>query len=320
MYRHLAIAASVLLCAGVTPVAAAGCAGQPDALGTSRIIAVDPAGIRRVGTMQYPDTLPLRDHEIVLTFDDGPRPPHTARILDALRAECVKATFFMLGNMAKAHADLLQRAYTEGHTIATHSQRHRVLGQRATAAEVERDFESGAELVAAALGDRKAVAPFYRFPGLGRSPTLEQRRAASWYGALISKPTIGRVYRRTKSPRACWPVSVPKDGAFSCCTTFNRRPRGRCRSCCAHCEPAISASCMWYRRDPRPPASSNLDRQRDNRLSAAAGLIISRVPPARFLTSTLPSASPRGPIITCHGIPMRSAVANLPPARSSRSS
>jgi peptidoglycan-N-acetylglucosamine deacetylase len=128
--------------------------------------------------MQYPDTLPLRDHEIVLTFDDGPRSPHTARILDALRAECVKATFFMLGNMAKAHADLLQRAHTEGHTIATHSQRHRVLGQRATAAEVERDFESGAELVAAALGDRKAVAPLYRFPGLGRSPTLEQRLAS----------------------------------------------------------------------------------------------------------------------------------------------
>ena len=85
MYRLIAIAGSVLLCATVTPVMAAGCPGRPDALGTSRIIAVDPSGIRCVGTMQYPGTLPLRDHEIVLTFDDGPRPPYSARILDALQ-------------------------------------------------------------------------------------------------------------------------------------------------------------------------------------------------------------------------------------------
>ena len=178
MSRLLAIAASLLCCATVTSAAAAGCPGHPDALGTSRIIAVDPAGIRRVGTMQYPDTLPLRDHEIVLTFDDGPRPPYSARILDALQAECVKATFFVLGNMAKAYPDLLRRANAEGHTIATHSQHHRVLGQHASAADVERDFESGAEMVAAALGDRKAVAPFYRFPGLGRSAALEQHLAS----------------------------------------------------------------------------------------------------------------------------------------------
>ena len=178
MYRLIAIAGSVLLFATVPPMAAADCPGHPDALGTSRAIAVDVAHIRRVGTMQYPDTLPLRDHEIVLTFDDGPRPPNTARILDALGAECVKATFFVLGNMAKAHPALLRRAHADGHTIATHSQQHRVLGQHASAAEVERDFDSGAEMVAVALGDRKAVAPFYRFPGLSRSAALEQHLAS----------------------------------------------------------------------------------------------------------------------------------------------
>lgn len=167
-----------MLCATATPVTAADCPGHPDALGNSRTIAVDAAHIRRVGTMQYPDTLPLRDHESVLTFDDGPRPPNTARILDAFRAECVKATFFVVGNMAKAHPDLLRRAHAEGHTIATHSQHHRVLGQHASAAEVERDFEGGAETVAAALGDRKAVAPFYRSPGLGRSAAIERHLAS----------------------------------------------------------------------------------------------------------------------------------------------
>src|ERR1035437_8876236 len=65
-----------------------------------------------------------------------------------------------------------------------------------------------------------------------------------------------------------------------------------------------------------PPAIRYLP----SKSSAAAGLIISREPPARFFTSTLPSVRPRGPISTCQGMPIRSAVANFPPARSSRSS
>jgi peptidoglycan/xylan/chitin deacetylase (PgdA/CDA1 family) len=177
MYRLLALACSLALFAAATPVMAADCPGHPAALGTSRVITVGPAQLPRVGTMQYRHTLSLRDHEVVLTFDDGPLPPSTTRILDALRAECVQATFFIVGNMAKAHPDLVRRAHAEGHTIATHSQHHRVLGQ-ASAAAVERDFETGVELVAAALGNRKAVAPFYRFPGFGRSAALEQHLAS----------------------------------------------------------------------------------------------------------------------------------------------
>ena len=81
------------------------CKGKPDALGVSRIIAVDPTEHPRIGTMQYPETLPLADHEVVLTFDDGPSPRYTDRILEILAAECVKATFFMVGEMAKMFSD-----------------------------------------------------------------------------------------------------------------------------------------------------------------------------------------------------------------------
>ena len=151
--------------------------GHPAALGTSWVITVDPTHLPRVGTMQYRHTLPLRNHEVVLTFDDGPLPPSTTRVLDTLRAKCVQATFFIVGSIARAHPDLVRRANAESYTIATHSQHHRVLG-RASAAAVERDFESEVELVAAALGNRKAVAPFYRFPGLGRSAALEQHLAS----------------------------------------------------------------------------------------------------------------------------------------------
>lgn len=173
-HRFGALGCFLAFVIATTPAIAADCPGRPAALGTSRVITVDPAQIRRVGTMQYPDTLLLRDHEIVLTFDDGPLPPSTKRVLKALRAECVRATFFVLGRMAKAYPDLLRRAYSEGHTIATHSQAHRVLGQGVPEATVEQDFETGVDMVAAVLGGRKAVAPFYRFPGLARSAALEQ--------------------------------------------------------------------------------------------------------------------------------------------------
>ena len=58
------------------------CPGNPDALGTSRTIVVDPSEHPRIGTMQYEETLPLRDHEVVLTFDDGPLPPRSSQVLD----------------------------------------------------------------------------------------------------------------------------------------------------------------------------------------------------------------------------------------------
>lgn len=155
-------------------VAVANCQTNPQALGTSRVLAVEPVRDGRVGSMQYLKTLPLRDHEVVLTFDDGPLPPYTERVLSALRAECVQATFFVVGSMAKAYPQAVRQALREGHTIATHSQSHRILGRRLSATGAEQDYETGVATVAAVLGGRKAVAPFYRFPGLGRSTTVEQ--------------------------------------------------------------------------------------------------------------------------------------------------
>ncbi|MGB6400909.1 MAG: polysaccharide deacetylase family protein, partial [Bradyrhizobium sp.] len=70
---------------------AADCPGHPDAIGTSRTLVVDPREHPRIGTMQYPETLPLRDHEVVLSFDDGPLPRNSNQILAILAAQCIKA-------------------------------------------------------------------------------------------------------------------------------------------------------------------------------------------------------------------------------------
>src|SRR5580700_8561749 len=80
-----------------TAARAQDCPGHPDAIGTSRVITIDPGDYQRIGTLNYQQTLPLDDHEVVLTFDDGPLPPKTTEVLDILASQCVKAVFFLVG-------------------------------------------------------------------------------------------------------------------------------------------------------------------------------------------------------------------------------
>jgi peptidoglycan/xylan/chitin deacetylase (PgdA/CDA1 family) len=168
-----AILGLCVLAAASAPARAGDCPGNPDALGTSRVITVDPTEHRRIGTMQYPESLPLEDKEVVLTFDDGPIPPYTNRVLETLGAECVKATFFMVGRQARAFPDMVRRVYNEGHTIASHSQNHPLIFTRLSMAGAVREIDQGRESIAAALGDERALSPFFRFPGLGRSNAIE---------------------------------------------------------------------------------------------------------------------------------------------------
>ena len=110
MHRSM-LASGLTVCAlilfGTTTLAAAECPGNPDALGTSRTIVVDPTEHPRLGSMQYRESLPLQDHEIVITFDDGPLPPRSTKVLETLAHECVKATYFMVGKMARNFPDMV---------------------------------------------------------------------------------------------------------------------------------------------------------------------------------------------------------------------
>jgi peptidoglycan/xylan/chitin deacetylase (PgdA/CDA1 family) len=174
----------MLLAAFAGSAAAAECPGNPTALGVGRTLVLDPREHPRLGTLQYEESLPLNDHEVVLTFDDGPLPPYTTRVLDVLAAECVKATFFMVGRMASGYPQLVRRAYNEGHTIADHSQNHPLTFNRMTIDQAAREIEDGFTSLRTALGDDKAVAPFFRIPGLLRQPTVENylqaRGVSTW--------------------------------------------------------------------------------------------------------------------------------------------
>ena len=172
------ILAAMLYCVFAAAAAAGECPGNPQALGTARTIVVDATEHTRIGTMQYAETLPLGPREVVLTFDDGPMPGYSARALDILAAECVKATFFIVGRQAQAFPQLVRRAYNEGHTIATHSQNHPRMFQRLSAERAIAEIEEGFASTGAALGDAQAVAPFFRVPGLRTSAATEAYLAA----------------------------------------------------------------------------------------------------------------------------------------------
>src|SRR3954454_19180257 len=108
-------AAIIALIAGTAAAQAAECP-RAGTLGTSRVLTVDAATTPRVGLKSFAQTLPLADHEVVLTFDDGPWPGTTPKVLAALAHECVLATFFLIGRSASEHPELVRRIAAQGHT------------------------------------------------------------------------------------------------------------------------------------------------------------------------------------------------------------
>jgi peptidoglycan-N-acetylglucosamine deacetylase len=166
----------LIVVASAAPACAA-CPGNADALGTERVLTVDPASYPRVGRKHFPQTLPLRAMEVVLTFDDGPEPGSTARVLDALAHECVRATFFVLGRSAVAHPALARRALQEGHTVAYHSFAHPLLNRmpvEAAEAEINRGF-AAVDTALYGKAERGPVTPFFRFPGFASNRALLER-------------------------------------------------------------------------------------------------------------------------------------------------
>jgi peptidoglycan/xylan/chitin deacetylase (PgdA/CDA1 family) len=175
MTRIFAFAVAALI--APSWVVGAPCPGNPQALGTERVIDIDAKTTPRVGHKQFPSTLPLGTKELVLTFDDGPRPGTTSKVLDALKSECVRATFFLLGRNAAAHPQLARQALSEGHTVGHHSYSHAILS-RMSLAKAEADIDRGIAADEFALyGERrtKPATPFFRFPGFAANEPLLAR-------------------------------------------------------------------------------------------------------------------------------------------------
>jgi peptidoglycan/xylan/chitin deacetylase (PgdA/CDA1 family) len=139
---------------------------------------VDPREHPRIGTMQYGETLPLEDHEVVLTFDDGPLPRNSNQVLAILASQCVKATFFTIGRMAHENPEGVRKLRAAGHSIGTHSENHPLSMNKMPIERARQEIDDGIASTAAALGDPAAVAPFFRIPGLLRAEAVEDYLAS----------------------------------------------------------------------------------------------------------------------------------------------
>ena len=175
-YMHLkSILLGGALAAGLLagPAMAEDCPGNPDAMGVSRTIVIDPKEMPTLGGHQYNSRLPLEPKEFILTFDDGPVRKTTPEVLDFLKKECAKATFFLIGVNALENPELVRRIAEEGHTIGTHTQTHAYLS-RLPIEKAQKQIDDGFRSAQAALDPiGKKVSPFFRYPGLMDTPQTE---------------------------------------------------------------------------------------------------------------------------------------------------
>jgi peptidoglycan/xylan/chitin deacetylase (PgdA/CDA1 family) len=145
---------------------------NPNAMGVSRVVEIDTSGGPGFGSQHFKSFDFLRDHEVALTFDDGPWPT-TPAVLKALADQCLRATFFIIGKHSTYHPDILRQVVAAGHTIGSHTWSHADLqaaikkgGQDAAIEEIEK----GASAVRMMAG--APIAPFFRFPDLRHPPEM----------------------------------------------------------------------------------------------------------------------------------------------------
>jgi peptidoglycan/xylan/chitin deacetylase (PgdA/CDA1 family) len=146
---------------------------KPGAMGLARVVQIDTTGGPAFGFEHFKQYDFLREHEVVLTFDDGPWPENTPAVLKALADQCLKATFFEIGEHATWHPEISKMVAAAGMTIGSHTWSHKDLARNPYASDIEQakqEIEMGVSAVHAAVDG--PIAPFFRFPDLQQPPVL----------------------------------------------------------------------------------------------------------------------------------------------------
>lgn len=118
--------------------------------------------------------LPAEASQTHVTFDDGPHPEYTPRVLDLLAAAGARATFFMVGTAARRHASLTRRVLADGHEVGNHTLSHPHPG-RLRAAAARHEVAAGSNALAEVTGAR----PRYFRPPYGRMRRCMTEAAAA---------------------------------------------------------------------------------------------------------------------------------------------
>jgi peptidoglycan/xylan/chitin deacetylase (PgdA/CDA1 family) len=146
---------------------------NPNAMGLARTVEIDTTGGPGFGSQHFKTYDFLRDHEVVLTFDDGPWLNNTQAVLKALADQCLRATFFNIGKHATYYPEILHQVIAAGHTVGSHTWSHAdlqaAIKKGGPDAAIE-EIEKGASAVRMMAG--APIAPFFRFPDLRHPPEM----------------------------------------------------------------------------------------------------------------------------------------------------
>ena len=170
------------LCIHFLPRPLGGVAG---ALGAIAIVLFLVQAVMRPGSQFF---LPVvhrsrsKAPKLALTFDDGPDPEVTPKLLDLLREHSAKASFFFVGARAKAHPELVSRVHAEGHDVGTHTDTHRAMFHFGSRSSVYNEVQRGIDAIEDILGKTPL---FFRPPQGLRSPmvtrVLERYRGLTFF-------------------------------------------------------------------------------------------------------------------------------------------
>jgi peptidoglycan/xylan/chitin deacetylase (PgdA/CDA1 family) len=144
---------------------------NPNAMKVSRVVEIDTTGGPGFGSQHFKTMDFLRDHEVVLTFDDGPWLNTTHAVLKALADQCLRATFFNIGKHASYYPEILKDVLAAGHTVGTHTWSHADLSKK-TPDEAKEEIEKGFSAVHYYAQGAGQIAPFFRFPDLRHPPEM----------------------------------------------------------------------------------------------------------------------------------------------------
>ncbi len=176
----------------------------PSAARTTAPAPVSPVPIRR---------LPTDDRVVALTFDDGPHPEQTPRILDLLAEHHAVATFCMIGPQARRHPDVVRRVIDAGMRLCNHTVHHDERLFRRPAHTVEREILEASDDLHAAAGEDVPIG-YFRAPGGNWSGSMERTAARHGMRPLAwsvdprdwSRPGVGAIV--TAVERGVRPGSV----------------------------------------------------------------------------------------------------------------
>ncbi|MFE3457852.1 polysaccharide deacetylase family protein [Nocardiopsis aegyptia] len=120
-----------------------------------------PVQARPAVTPELVDSTRAQGRAVALTFDDGPHPVHTPRLLDVLREHRVEAVFCLVGEQVRRHPDIVRRIVVEGHTLCNHTMDHDDMGDWGTE-EIRQDLAATNDAIHAVVPG--ADIPYFRAP------------------------------------------------------------------------------------------------------------------------------------------------------------